>query len=649
MPGQAYRWKCVALISLLLVVLAISAGCPATSSTGGQVSVNGPRKVEIQAPIVVIDPANLANPVQGGMSTAKMTVEPNKDQELRVGFYESEVTGSGPQWQASGWMAVVMSSLLLGVDITSYKFSIDVSGQVDGPSAGGLMTVTLLALLLGDTVKPEATMTGTINPDGTIGPVGYVPFKLEGAAKAGKKLVLIPLGQRYDFDFNTGENVDVVEKGRSLGLEVREVGDIYEAYEALTGKKLPKPEGIVDQQPQLSSGAFEKVKSEAKAWDSRYQEENAAFMRLTDAQRHDFQALADLAKAANTTATSYSQQGLMSGAYSKNVAATLYMSLASERANMKQIDGQGGAQGVAALRDHLKSVQSQVKTRLGGLVDRLKVETPKTSTDTLVLAEAYSNLARALGLVDLGDQFSSPDHPAEDDAERIKFLELAGTDYTLADQYAQVTDDALAVGLGTGTNPAPDFKLVARFAEILRQAAEANLNYFDAVIINDQARNQGVHPDKVKQEYQAVDNDYTLAVATKQALPSLKERLGTDEAKAYATLGAALAYYEASSAVVVKYYSLDVKMDNTGAITGVTREAAMIHMLDFAEKRSSELISVAQKTGNEPVHPIIYFDSAKINREGTVIEKIGGLESFWLSNLEAKLMAIFAGKYKIAR
>jgi len=642
MLGQFIQWRCMALIPLLLVVLTVSAGCPATSGTG-LVSVNSPRKAEIQSPVMVQEPANPTTPVYGGTSTVKMTVEPNKDQELRVGFYESEVSGSGPQWRAAGWMAVVMSSLLLGIDITSYKFSIDVSGQIDGPSAGGLMTAALLSLLLGDTIKPEATMTGTINPDGTIGPVGSIPLKLEGAAKAGKKLVLIPLGQRYDLDVNTGENVDVVEKGRRLNVEVREVGDIYDAYEALTGKKLPKPEGIVDQQPQLPSGAFEKVKSLAKGWDSRYAQEYSAFMRLAEAQRQAFQALVDLAKAANTKASSYSQQGLMSGAYAKNVTATLYMSLASEGANMKQVEGQG----VAALRDHLNSVQSMVKTRLDGLIDRLKVEKPKTSTDALVLAEAYSNLAKALGLAGLAYEISG--RPAENDEQRTSLLETASNDYTVADQLAQMTDDVLAVGLGTGTSPAPDSKLVARFAEILYQAAEANLNYFDAVIINDEAKQWGVHPDIVKQEYQVWDLDYTFALATSQALPVLKDRLGTDEAKAYATLGAALAFYQASSAVVVKHYSLGVQMDNTGAITGLVREAAMIHMLDFAEKRSSELISVAQKTGNEPVQPIIHFDSGKINREGTVSEKIGGLQSFWLSNLEAKLMAIFSGKYKIAR
>ena len=44
---------------------------------------------------------------------------------------------------------------------------------------------------IGDQINADVTMTGTINPDGTIGPVGGIPFKIEGAAEAGKKVVLI--------------------------------------------------------------------------------------------------------------------------------------------------------------------------------------------------------------------------------------------------------------------------------------------------------------------------------------------------------------------------------------------------------------------------------------------------------------------------
>jgi len=49
------------------------------------------------------------------------------------------------------------------------------------------MTSTLLALLHGDTVRADTAMTGTINPDGSAGPVGGIPLKIEGAKEKGLK------------------------------------------------------------------------------------------------------------------------------------------------------------------------------------------------------------------------------------------------------------------------------------------------------------------------------------------------------------------------------------------------------------------------------------------------------------------------------
>ncbi len=132
-------------------------------------------------------------------------------------------------------------------------------------------------------------------------------------------------------------------------------------------------------------------------------------------------------------------------------------------------------------------------------------------------------------------------------------------------------------------------------------------------------------------------------------VPYLKDRLGGGEPAAYATLGGALASYIFSSAVVAKYYSLGAQQDKAGNLVAVRRERAMIRMLDFAEKRTRELIALAKKTGNEPVQPIVYYEDGKIDREGNVTEKFSGLESFWQASLQAELMTIFSGKYVLAR
>ena len=155
------------------------------------------------------------DPPSGGSSEVVIKAEKKTSEKMKVSFGESEAGGTGDMWRSSGWMAVVLANMLLGKDATDYEFSFDTGGRIDGPSAGCLMTVGTLAALRGQQVREDATMTGTINPDGTIGPVGGIPQKLYGAQKKGKTLVLIPAGQRYSVDMATKASVDVIEKGRN--------------------------------------------------------------------------------------------------------------------------------------------------------------------------------------------------------------------------------------------------------------------------------------------------------------------------------------------------------------------------------------------------------------------------------------------------
>ena len=62
----------------------------------------------------------------------------------------------------------------------------------DGPSAGGAITIAILSQLAGIKIHNYVGMTGEIQLNGTITAIGGLPSKLEGAKRAGVKLVLIP-------------------------------------------------------------------------------------------------------------------------------------------------------------------------------------------------------------------------------------------------------------------------------------------------------------------------------------------------------------------------------------------------------------------------------------------------------------------------
>ena len=162
--------------------------------------------------------------------------------------------------QASARLAAQIAGKVLGVDMSKYDVFIQIKADspiIGGPSAGGTMTVGIIAALEGWKVNPKVMMTGMINPDGTIGPVGGILEKASAAHDVGAQLFLIPQGQRIQYvqetqkkeiggivEINTQtKKVDVVEYAKERwGLTVIEIKDIYDAVYYFTGHKIPRPE-----------------------------------------------------------------------------------------------------------------------------------------------------------------------------------------------------------------------------------------------------------------------------------------------------------------------------------------------------------------------------------------------------------------------
>ncbi len=160
--------------------------------------------------------------------------------------------------QGSARLAAMVASDVLGIDEKVYDFYyiIDISSPIiGGPSAGGALTVATIAAINKWTLKPDVVMTGTINPDGSIGPVGGIPYKLEAAAAKNARLFLIPQGQSNVTVINTSissrgvliitgekeETVDVVELGKKLNVTVKEVNTIQDVVLVFTDHQITKP------------------------------------------------------------------------------------------------------------------------------------------------------------------------------------------------------------------------------------------------------------------------------------------------------------------------------------------------------------------------------------------------------------------------
>lgn len=109
---------------------------------------------------------------------------------------------TGVDFQSSAHTAVMVAQNVTGIDLSKKDVIFSVSSgnnkdlqAVDGGSAGGAMTVLLISELLGNQINNQVLMTGTIQPDGTIGPIGEADVKADAAGKYGAKIFLVPQGQ----------------------------------------------------------------------------------------------------------------------------------------------------------------------------------------------------------------------------------------------------------------------------------------------------------------------------------------------------------------------------------------------------------------------------------------------------------------------
>lgn len=624
------------------------AGTPAAGATPGSLGISTPAaqsggKTQVEALWFASGPQGFS----GGTSKVAVSVEKNTGggtRELRVGFFESEVGGSGGMWRAAGWMAVITSGLLLGVDPADYRYTYDVGGRIDGPSAGTLMTVATLATILGHPVKSDVTMTGTINPDGTVGPVGGIPQKIDGAAKAGKKTILIPAGQRQSIDMATKQSVDVVDRGRRQSVDVKEVSDVYEAYELLTGRPLPKPIGMKEARPALPGASFERTRAKAKEWYTRYWQLQGQYNALPEAVRLEFtDGLMTQAQQMGSKADSLYQQGAPSAAYNRAFNAALYAAIGYHSSKVVEAFVAGGLDGGVKYLQAMRSVN----LKIDGFLDRLETQQAASLGDVAAISGAYGDATLGMGLISLAEAALQREAKTED--EIITKLTEATLYYVLAEQVVEAAKDQIDIGLGFSKAPAPSQATVESLAELFRRAAEANLNYFENVVINEIADGVGAHPNIIKARFASRDFTYTFALASLNAMASLKKRAPSGMQGAYATLGGAVQSYSMSSVLVAKYYSLGAMLDDDGNIAEVRNERAMINMLDFAEKRAKEIIGLNMAIGADAVSPVISYETAKLDREGNVEGKFSALQGFWSAALQGQMLGILSGKASIVK
>jgi len=120
--------------------------------------------------------------------------------------------------QDSVRIAVAVAQEYAGVDFSKKDVTVSFINErselvvMDGPSAGAVITTTIIAAAENKTINTKILATGTIMQGGSIGEVGGVTEKAMAAKDFGAKIFLVPVG----------------EKTPVAGIEVAEVKSIQE-------------------------------------------------------------------------------------------------------------------------------------------------------------------------------------------------------------------------------------------------------------------------------------------------------------------------------------------------------------------------------------------------------------------------------------
>ena len=604
-------------------------------------------------------------PATGGSSPVALVTSPNPDGVVRVGIYE-EVTGSlGPQWRAGVWLAAFVSSTVLNKDLTDFKFTAEAGGHVDGASASGLMTGGYLAAMLGLKVDPAVTMTGIINPDGTIGPVGGIPQKFAGSIAKGKKRLGYPIGMRYATDINTGERVDLVALAKSQGAEAVEVSDVYAAVELLTGKTLPRPVPVDEKEMALDDAVVDALEQKYASWQKSLADEWARLLELANAGRlpQGLVQLAIMAENEGNLAEKLKAQGLAASAYHRIVRAWVFAAAATATSDILELAQAGDLIGAKAKLHEFEglAVTSDASLR------KIAETKPDTMGGHLQMLSAFQTAIGGWGFHTFSAEFLAgvtrttldelgelPRPALADPAVGNKIVEVTvPTTVTIARAVAAavVSIEAMDIEGTKSINYLCSLPNVKRLATSFQSAAGANLAYFDSLIIADVAQVLGLPPDQAKIRFAGVEPDYLVGmmsgqVANLNGLPdTLKQEWGDDSiAWGLFSLAASELSFFRTSMLISKWYSLGVQNDPvTGRPTSVQHEKAFMNMLTFAEKRARENARAAKvATGEIPIQARLRYQQAMVLREGDLADKLQALEGFWSSSVYSQTAVMLA-------
>jgi uncharacterized protein len=599
----------------------------------------------------------------GGMSPVKIATAPNSDGSVQVGIFEEFAGGTGPQWRAGVWVSAFVATSTLNKDLTDFTFSATSGGFIDGASASGLMAAGFLATMTGAPIQNDVTMTGIINPDGTIGPVGGVPEKFIASIDKGKKKLGYPIGLKMARSAKTGELVDLEQLAKSKGAEAIEIADVHAAYKLLTNKALPEPLPVAEADMMLDAGTKSALDVKYKQWQTRLATEWGAILQLESAGRLPpiLAYLRDYSKEYGEVAESLHKKGLYAAAYARMLAAWAYASSANQIYDVMSRVEAGKIEDALASLDKLDNLDEETRKAF----DRIGSLKPPTMGGHLQMMAAFRSALRAWSFrVFAGGSLAAtkayikslagtPPAQLQSEAAADKLAAMvAPTILYVKKTIAETTlaQEQLEFEAATDINYMCSLPNVKRLSTSFSSAGGAGLNYFDTLLVQPFAEAAKISVDDAQQRIALAEPDYLVALMASRlanqdgVIKEMRDKWG-EQSLAWGLLtlaGSQLAYFH-SAELIAKYYSLEIKKNEQGEIIGVEHEKAFANMLASAERNARSNARAAKiATGNIPVQAKLAYELATVEKDGSVSEKLDALGQYWASSAFSQTAVMLA-------
>lgn len=581
---------------------------------------------------------------------------------LSLAIAEDLPGGAGESLRAGMWLAAMVAALERMDDLSGVRLSLELSGRLDGPSAGAGFCLAILSALDDREFPPDCAVTGTIMPDGTIGIVGGIGLKIKAAAAAGIRRVLIPAYLRFEKDPATGVEIDLKRLASSLQIELVAVENVAQAYAVVHRQPAPSI-------PAADRRALELPEPVEEVLKRQYQDHHRAGTEIWDAippaEREQIAGeawlksmLVDDRIAAENAYRSGRLALAAASAWSWRVALDGRKKSSKTMAGLRAEDlEKKDAKTVLAKIDSTIQKASQAVPDLDSF---LANEEPIASATAAQFYADYYELAGMPGIHGLVQRAIDAELATQAQPERTKeareasfqsLVHLKGVQLLLAEcslatfETWQGENHAVCKTM-TARAVATDIAAVERLFFSVHLAAR---NAFRQEVIRTAAERWQRSDAEALQTMMAYDTTLVMQVPAAAAIERFHERLAAVKNPARAKFAAAVsAHLQAESLGVVsglmtRWNELDLELTDANSFR-YGRTDLLNYLLTAARANALEAIAACHRKDLPCLAPIFRFESAEMTRDNADADKVDVLISYWTATLQAKVLLMSCGE-----